>query len=39
MTVADWWGITDRPKNVFYVRDGDDEAYYSLLLECLGRLP
>lgn len=39
MTVADWWGITDRPKNAFYVRDGDDEAYYSLLLECLGRLP
>jgi purine nucleosidase len=39
MTVADWWGITDRPKNAFYVRDGDPEAFYALLTQCLGRLP
>ncbi len=39
MTVADWWGITDRHKNVFYVRDGDPDAYYDLLIECLGNLP
>jgi len=39
MTVADWWGITDRPKNVFYVRDGRPEDYYTLLLECLATLP
>jgi purine nucleosidase len=39
MTVADWWGITDRPKNAFFVRDGDQEGYYALLIECLGRLP
>lgn len=39
MTVADWWNITDRPKNAFYVRSGDHEAYYRLLLECLARLP
>jgi purine nucleosidase len=39
MTVADWWGITDRPKNAFWVRDGDAERFYDLLLECLGRLP
>ncbi len=39
MTVADWWNITDRPKNAFYVRDGDPEAYYRLLQECLVRLP
>jgi purine nucleosidase len=39
MTVADWWGITDRPKNVFYVRDGDSEGFYALLTQCLGRLP
>jgi len=39
MTVADWWCITDRPKNAFYVRDGDPETYYELLLECLARLP
>ena len=39
MTVADWWAITERPKNAFWVRDGDPVRYYSLLLECLGRLP
>jgi purine nucleosidase len=39
MTVADWWEITDRPKNAFFVRDGDPEAYYALLTQCLGRLP
>jgi purine nucleosidase len=39
MTVADWWGITDRPKNVFWVRDGDPDRYYRLLIECLGKLP
>ena len=39
MTVADWWGITDRPKNAFYVRNGDPEAFYALLTQCLGRLP
>ncbi|NGO54701.1 nucleoside hydrolase [Allomesorhizobium camelthorni] len=39
MTVADWWGITDRPKNAFYVRDGDPDRFYALLLECLGNLP
>lgn len=39
MTVADWWQITDRPKNVFYVRDGDPAAYYDLLLQSLGNLP
>jgi purine nucleosidase len=39
MTVADWWQITDRPRNVFYVRNGDPAAYYDLLLQCLARLP
>jgi purine nucleosidase len=39
MTVADWWGITDRPKNAYFVRDGDPEGFYALLNECLGRLP
>jgi purine nucleosidase len=39
MTVADWWQITDRPKNVFYVRDGDPVAYYDLLLRSLETLP
>ncbi|RST87691.1 nucleoside hydrolase [Aquibium carbonis] len=39
MTVADWWGITDRPRNAFWVRDGDADRYFALLLECLGQLP
>jgi purine nucleosidase len=39
MTVADWWQITDRPKNVFYVRDGNPVAYYDLLIRSLGNLP
>jgi purine nucleosidase len=39
MTVADWWGITERPKNAFYIREGDAEGYYALLTECLRRLP
>jgi purine nucleosidase len=39
MTVADWWGITDRPKNAFFVRGGDPEGFYALLLQCLERLP
>lgn len=39
MSVADWWRITDRPRNAFWVRDGDPEAYYGLLLDALARLP
>lgn len=39
MTVADWWQITDRPRNAFYVRDGDATAYYDLLTRSLGNLP
>lgn len=39
MSVADWWRITDRPRNAFYVRDGDADAYYDLLTERVARLP
>jgi purine nucleosidase len=39
ISVADWWGITDRPKNVFYVRDGDPDIFYGMLLKSLGNLP
>jgi len=39
MTVADYWRITDRPPNVFFVRDGDPVGYYELLTERLARLP
>lgn len=39
MTVADWWGITDLPKNAFWVRHGDADRYYGLLNRCLANLP
>jgi purine nucleosidase len=39
MTVADYWRITDRPKNVLYLRTADDESFYRLLTERLARLP
>ncbi len=39
MTVADYWQITQRPRNVFYVRDMDAQGFYDLLIERLARLP
>jgi purine nucleosidase len=39
MTVADYWGVTDRPKNAFFVRSGDADGFYALLVERIARLP
>lgn len=39
MTVADWWGVTDRPKNVNYIRFVDDAGFYALLTDRLATLP
>ena len=39
MTVADWWGVTDRKANAFFVGDLDSEKFFNLLTERLGRLP
>jgi purine nucleosidase len=39
MTVVDYWGVTDRPRNVMFLRSGDAEGYYRLLTERIGRLP
>lgn len=39
MTVADYWRITDRPKNVHFLRSANDEDFYELLTERLARLP
>ena len=39
MTVADWWGVTDRPKNALFLRDVDAKGFYALLTERLARLP
>ncbi len=38
MTVADWWGVADRPQNVFFVRDLDADAFFDLLLARIGTL-
>ncbi|MEP1205969.1 MAG: nucleoside hydrolase [Rhizobiaceae bacterium] len=37
-TVADWWRVTDRPKNCYFVRDLDDDRFFQLLTERIGRL-
>jgi purine nucleosidase len=39
MTVADWWGVTDRPANAFFVGDLDADGFFGLLTERLARLP
>jgi purine nucleosidase len=38
-SVADYWQITDRPRNVTYIRDGNPEAYYALINDLYARLP
>ncbi|MEO4042150.1 nucleoside hydrolase [Hoeflea sp. CAU 1731] len=39
MTVVDYWQITDRERNAFYVTEADSDAYYELISELIGRLP
>jgi len=39
MTVVDYWHVTSRDRNVNYLRNGDAEGFYGLLLERLARLP
>ena len=39
MTVADWWRVTGRVKNVNYMREVDANGFYALLFERLKRLP
>ena len=39
MTVADYWGVSGRVKNVTFLRSGDAVGYYDLLTERLARLP
>lgn len=38
MTVADWWGVTDRPKNALFIGDLDADGFFHLLTERLARL-
>jgi purine nucleosidase len=39
MTVADYWGVTGRARNVHFLRSGDAEGFYDLIHERLSRLP
>ncbi|MFI5015493.1 MAG: nucleoside hydrolase [Hyphomicrobiales bacterium] len=38
MTVADWWQITDRPRNVTLLKDVDADGFFELLTSRLARL-
>ena len=38
MTVADWWGVTDRAPNATFLGEVDAEGVFTLLTERLGRL-
>ncbi|MCS5497300.1 nucleoside hydrolase [Cnuibacter physcomitrellae] len=38
MLVADWWHVTDLPRNVWYAREVDAEPFYQELLARIGRL-
>lgn len=38
MTVADWWGVTDRPKNALFIGDLDADGFFDLLTERMARL-
>ena len=35
MTVADYWGVTSRPKNAMWLRRGNADGFYDLLVERL----
>ncbi len=38
MTVADWWGITNRPKNALFMGSVDTDGFFALLTDRLARL-
>lgn len=38
MTVADWWGVTDRPANATFMGQVDADGFFDLLTERLARL-
>ncbi len=37
-TVVDWWGVTERSRNVHFIREVDDAGFFQLLTERIGRL-
>lgn len=38
MTVADWWGVTERPANALFIGDIDADGFFALLNERLALL-
>lgn len=38
MTVVDWWGVTDRPRNATWIREIDADGFFALLTERIGQL-
>lgn len=38
MTVADWWGVTDRPANATFMGDVDSDGFFALIAERIARL-
>ena len=38
MTVADWWGVTDRAPNATFMGDIDADGFFRLLTDRLARL-
>ena len=38
MTVADWWGVTDRAPNALFLRQIDADGFFALLTERVARL-
>ncbi|MFW2541623.1 nucleoside hydrolase [Primorskyibacter sp. 2E107] len=38
MTVADWWGVTDRKPNALFIGDLDADHFFALLTDRLARL-
>ncbi len=38
MTVADWWGVTDRPTNALFIGHVDADGFFDLLTDRLARL-
>ncbi|MBL1437225.1 MAG: nucleoside hydrolase [Rhodobacteraceae bacterium] len=38
MTVVDWWRVSGREPNAMFMREVDDDAFFELLFERIGRL-
>ncbi|WP_424990178.1 nucleoside hydrolase [Fluviibacterium sp. S390] len=38
MTVADWWGVTDRAPNALFIGDVDADGFFKLLIDRIARL-